>query len=80
MDGELLHTNSRGQTYSAKTRLVINYNEKEVEGVLTKRPADMPRVTIVRRRIHTGWEEQVIPVSFDFLVRIRTVTALARIS
>ncbi len=70
LDGELIHTNSRGQAYGAQTCIVINYNEKEIDGVMTARPADMPRVTIrAGADAITGWEEQVIPVSFGFLVK-----------
>ena len=70
MDGELLHTNSQGQNSGAATCIVINFNEKEIDGVMTQRPADMPRVTIRSTKDPiTGWEEQVIPVSFDFIVK-----------
>ena len=65
MDGNLF-VNSNGQTSGAQTCLVINFDEKD--GVA--RPADMPKTEIraTSSKI-TGWEEQVIPANFGFLVK-----------
>ena len=69
LDGKQ-YTNSQGQTAEATCCVVINYNEREIDGVMTQRPADMPRVTIRSTKdAITGWEEQVIPVNFGFLVK-----------
>ena len=65
MDGDL-YVNSQGQTSGAQTCLVINFDEKD--GVA--RPADMPKVQIrATKDAITGWEEQVIPANFGFLVK-----------
>ena len=65
MDGKL-YVNSAGQTAGAQTCLVINYDEKD--GVA--RPADMPKTEIrATSSAITGWEEQVIPANFGFLVK-----------
>ena len=65
LDGEKF-VNSRGQTYGAVCCIVINANERNGE----PRPDDMPRVTIRSTADPiTGWEEQVIPVNFTFLVK-----------
>ena len=65
LDGEV-YTNSQGQTSGAQTCLVINYDEKD--GVA--RPADMPKTEIrSTSSAITGWEEQVIPANFGFLVK-----------
>ena len=65
LDGEL-YKNSQGQTSGAQTCLVINFDEKD--GVA--RPADMPKVQIRSTKdAITGWEEQVIPANFGFLVK-----------
>ncbi len=65
LDGQMF-VNSQGQSAGAECCIVINYNEKD--GVT--RPANMPRVTIRSTRdAITGWEEQVIPVNFSFLVK-----------
>ena len=65
LDGELF-VNSNGQTSGAQTCVVINFDEKD--GVA--RPADMPKVEIRSTSTAiTGWEEQVIPANFGFLVK-----------
>ena len=65
LDGEL-YKNSQGQTAGAQTCLVINFDEKD--GVA--RPADMPKVLLRSTGDPiTGWEEQVIPANFGFLVK-----------
>ena len=65
LDGQL-YKNSQGQTSGAQTCLVINFDEKD--GVA--RPADMPKVLIRSTKDPiTGWEEQVIPANFGFLVK-----------
>ncbi len=65
LDG-VQYTNSRGKTSGAQTCLVINFDEKD--GVA--RPADIPK-TQIRSTADaiTGWEEQVIPANFGFLVK-----------
>ena len=65
LDG-VQYTNSQGPTGGAQTCVVINYDEKD--GVT--RPADMPKV-VLRSTADpiTGWEEQVIPANFGFLVK-----------
>lgn len=65
MDG-VQYTNSQGQTGGAATCLVINFDEKDG----TARPKDLPKVQIrsTSDKI-TGWEEQVIPANFGFLVK-----------
>ena len=51
---------------SAETCLVINYDEKD--GVT--RPASIPKVELRYTKDGlTGWEEQVIPCNFDFVVK-----------
>ena len=65
LDGQV-YKNSQGQTSGAKTCLVINYDEKD--GVA--RPADMSKTEIrSTASAITGWEEQVIPANFGFLVK-----------
>ncbi len=65
LDG-VQYTNSQGQTSGAQTCLVINFDEKD--GVA--RPADIPKVLIrSTSEAITGWEEQVIPANFGFLVK-----------
>ncbi|MBQ5810451.1 MAG: phosphodiester glycosidase family protein, partial [Clostridia bacterium] len=65
LDG-VQYTHSQGQTVGAKTCAVINYDEKD--GV--PRPADIPKVQIRSTAdAITGWEEQVIPANFGFLVK-----------
>lgn len=65
LDGEL-YQNSQGKTSGAQTCLVINFDEKD--GVA--RPADMPKTQIRSTKdAITGWEEQVIPANFGFLVK-----------
>ncbi len=65
MDGKL-YTNSQGQSVGAQTCVVINFDEKDGEA----RPADMPKVQIrATSEAITGWEEQVIPANFGFLVK-----------
>ena len=65
MDGKLF-VNSNGQTSGAQTCLVINFDEKDGEA----RPADMPKTEIRSTSSPiTGWEEQVIPANFGFLVK-----------
>lgn len=65
LDG-VQYTNSQGQTAGAQTCLVINFDEKD--GVA--RPSDIPKTEIrsTSSKI-TGWEEQVIPANFGFLVK-----------
>ncbi len=65
LNGEYFE-NSRGKTSGAQTCLVINFDEKD--GVA--RPADIPK-TQIRSTSEpiTGWEEQVIPANFSFLVK-----------
>ncbi len=65
LDG-VQYTNSQGNTSGAQTCLVINFDEKD--GV--SRPADIPK-TQIRSTADaiTGWEEQVIPANFGFLVK-----------
>ena len=65
LDGEV-YKNSQGQTSGAQTCVVINFDEKNGE----VRPADMPKV-LIRSTADpiTGWEEQVIPANFGFLVK-----------
>ena len=65
LDGEV-YVNSQGQTAGAQTCVVINFDEKDGEA----RPADMPKVEIrSTSSAITGWEEQVIPANFGFLVK-----------
>ncbi len=65
LDGEV-YMNSNGQTSGAQTCVVINFDEKNGEA----RPADMPKVEIrSTSSAITGWEEQVIPANFGFLVK-----------
>ena len=65
LDGEV-YMNSQGQTSGAQTCVVINFDEKE--GVA--RPENMPKVEIrSTSSAITGWEEQVIPANFGFLVK-----------
>jgi len=65
LDGQM-YANSQGQTSGAQTCVVINFDEKD--GVV--RPADMPKVEIrSTSSAITGWEEQVIPANFGFLVK-----------
>ena len=61
-----VYVNSQGQTSGAQTCVVINFDEKD--GVA--RPSDMPKVEIrSTSSAITGWEEQVIPANFGFLVK-----------
>ena len=56
------------KTGGVKTVVVINYDNHPITG--EPRPADMPKTWI--RSVTdplTGWEEQAIPVLFDFLVK-----------
>ena len=65
LDGQL-YKNSQGQSTGAQTCLVINFDEKDGAA----RPADMPKVQIRSTKdAITGWEEQVIPANFGFLVK-----------
>ena len=65
LDG-VQYTNSNGQTSGAQTCLVINFDEKD--GVA--RPDDIPKTEIrSTSSAITGWEEQVIPANFGFLVK-----------
>ncbi len=65
LDG-VQYTNSQGKTSGAQTCLVINFDEKD--GVA--RPADIPKTQIrATSEAITGWEEQVIPANFGFLVK-----------
>ena len=61
INGELYAENT-----SAKTCLVVNYDEKD--GV--ERPANIPKVELRYTKDGvTGWEEQVISCNFDFVVK-----------
>ncbi len=65
MDG-VYYENSQGKTAGAQTCLVINFDEKD--GVA--RPSDIPKTEIrSTSSAITGWEEQVIPANFGFLVK-----------
>ena len=65
LDGKV-YMNSQGQTSGSQTCVVINFDEKD--GVA--RPADMPKVEIrSTASAITGWEEQVIPANFGYLVK-----------
>lgn len=65
LDGEL-YKNSQGQSSGAQTVLVINFDEKDG----TARPASMSKTEIRSTKDPiTGWEEQVIPANFGFLVK-----------
>ena len=65
MDGQY-YENSQGRTAGAQTVVVINYDEKD--GVA--RPDDIPKTEIRSTASDlTGWEEQVIPANFGFLVK-----------
>ena len=60
------YSNSQNSYFGAYTCIVINYDEKD--GVT--RPNNMPKVEV--RQTYdaiTGWEEQLIPASFHFLVK-----------
>lgn len=65
LDG-VKYTNSQSSYFGAYTCLVINFDEKE--GV--SRPDSIPK-TEIRQTYDaiTGWEEQVIPCNFHFLVK-----------
>ena len=65
MNGEYFR-NSQNSFFGAYTCLVVNFDEKD--GV--PRPAHIPK-TEVRQTYDaiTGWEEQLIPASFHFLVK-----------
>ena len=65
LDG-VQYTNSNGKTSGAQTCLVINFDEKD--GVA--RPSNIPKTEIrATSSAITGWEEQVIPANFGFLVK-----------
>ena len=65
MDG-VYYENSQGKTSGAQTCLVINFDEKD--GVA--RPSNIPKTEIrSTSSAITGWEEQVIPANFGFLVK-----------
>ncbi len=65
MDG-VYYENSNGKTSGAQTCLVINFDEKD--GVA--RPAEIPKTELRSTSTAvTGWEEQVIPANFGFLVK-----------
>lgn len=65
LDG-VRYTNSQNSFFGAYTCLVINYDEKD--GV--PRPDTIPK-TEIRQTYDalTGWEEQLIPANFHFLVK-----------
>ena len=65
MDGKY-YRNSQNSYFGAYTCLVINFDEKDGQ----PRPAHIPK-TEVRQTYDaiTGWEEQLIPASFHFLVK-----------
>ncbi len=71
LDGKM-YANSRFEEGKngggVKTIVVINYDKHPITG--EPRPADMPK-TWIRSATDplTGWEEQAIPVLFDFLVK-----------
>ena len=58
--------NSQNSFFGAYTCLVVNFDEKDGQ----PRPAHIPK-TEVRQTYDaiTGWEEQLIPASFHFLVK-----------
>ena len=65
MDG-VYYENSQGKTSGAQTCLVINFDEKD--GI--SRPDNIPKTEIRSTSTAvTGWEEQVIPANFGFLVK-----------
>ena len=65
LDG-VQYTNSQGQSGGAQTCLVINFDEKDGEA----RPSDIPKVQVRSTSdAITGWEEQVIPANFGFVVK-----------
>ena len=65
MDGDY-YRNSQNSFFGAYTCLVVNFDEKDGQ----PRPAHIPK-TEVRQTYDaiTGWEEQLIPASFHFLVK-----------
>ena len=65
LDG-VKYRNSQNSYFGAYTCLVINFDEKNGE----PRPSNIPK-TEIRQTYDpiTGWEEQLIPVSFHFLVK-----------
>lgn len=65
LDG-VQYTNSQGQTSGAQTCVVINFDEKDGQ----TRPETIDKVQIRSTSDPiTGWEEQVIPANFGFLVK-----------
>ncbi len=67
LDGKY-YSNSRGHGAGVKTCIVINYDKHPLTG--EDRPDDMPKVWIRKAsEALTGWEEQAIPVLFDYLVK-----------
>ncbi len=65
MDG-VKYENSRGPSSGAETCLVINFDEKD--GV--SRPEGIPKAEVrLTTSPITGWEEQVIPANFEFIVK-----------
>ena len=65
LDG-VRYTNSQNTYFGAYTCIVINFDEKNGES----RPDNIPKVEV--RQTYdaiTGWEKQLIPASFHFLVK-----------
>ena len=65
LDG-VRYTNSQNSYFGAYTCIVINFDEKNGQ----PRPDNIPKVEV--RQTYdaiTGWEEQLIPASFHFLVK-----------
>ncbi|MBR2152247.1 MAG: phosphodiester glycosidase family protein [Clostridia bacterium] len=65
LDG-VRYTNSQSSYFGAYTCIVINYDEKDGKA----RPESIPKVQV--RQTYdaiTGWEEQLIPANFHFLVK-----------
>ena len=65
LDG-VRYTNSQNTYFGAYTCIVINFDEKDGQ----PRPDSIPKIQV--RQTYdaiTGWEEQLIPASFHFLVK-----------
>ena len=72
LDGEY-YENSQGPTWGAQNCIVINYDKHPITG--EERPSDMKKVWMRSTSDPlTGWEEQVIPVQFAWLVKPDPVT------
>ena len=72
LDGQY-YQNSQGKTWGAANCIVINYDNHPITG--ENRPESMPKVWMRSTSdALTGWEEQVIPVQFAWLVKPDPVT------